>query len=47
MMSRHFGQKSELIGAIAKGLPQAKNQLTVPGSLFDQFETYICTLLEF
>ena len=41
MMSRHFGLSSELTGAIAKRLPHAKNQLSVPGSFFNQFVTYI------
>ena len=39
MMSRHFGLNSELTGAIAKRLPHAKNQLSVPGSFFNQFVT--------
>ena len=53
MMSRHFGLSSELSGAIAKRLPQAKNQLSVTGSFFNQFVTYIYiyiytyTLIEF
>ena len=33
---------SELSGAIAKGLPHAKNQLSVPGSFFNQFVTRVC-----
>ena len=37
MMSRHFALSSELTGAIAKILPHAKNQLSTPGSLFNQF----------
>ena len=41
MMSRHFALSSELTGAIAKRLPHAKNQLSVPGSFFNQFVTYI------
>ena len=32
MMSRHFCLSSELSGAIVKMLPNAKNQLSVPGS---------------
>ena len=38
MMSRHFRMSSELSGAIAK-TPHAKNQLSVPGSFFNQFVT--------
>ena len=41
MMSRHFSLSSELTGAIAKRLPHAKNQLSVPGSFFNQFVTEI------
>ena len=41
MMSRHFDLSSELNGAIAKILPHAKNQLSAPGSFFNQFVTYI------
>ena len=41
MMSRHFGLSSELTGAIAKRLPHAKNQLSAPGSFFNQFVTEI------
>ena len=41
MMSRHFGLSSELTGAIAKRLPHAKNQLSVPDSFFNQFVTDI------
>ena len=41
MMSRHFRLSSELTGAIAKRLPHAKNQLSTPGSFFNQFVTYI------
>ena len=46
MMSRHFALSSELTGAIAKRLPHAKNQLSVPGSFFNQFVTdiYIYTV---
>ena len=46
MMSRYFRLKSELTGAIAKRLPHAKNQLSVPGSFFNQFVTdiYIYTV---
>ena len=53
MMSRHFALSSELTGAIAKRLPYAKNQLSAPGSFFNQFVTYIYiqkqtkTLIEF
>ena len=36
MMNRHFSLNSELSGAIAKGLPHAKNQLSVLGSFFNQ-----------
>ena len=41
MMSRHFRLSSELSGAITKRLPHAKNQLSVAGSFFNQFVTYI------
>ena len=41
MMSKYFRPKSELSGAIAKKLPHAKNQLSAPGSFFDQFVTFI------
>ena len=41
MMSRHFRLSSELPGAIAKRLPHAKNQLSAPGSFFNQFVTDI------
>ena len=41
MMSRHFALNSELTGAIAKRLPHAKNQLSEPGSFFNQFVTEI------
>ena len=41
MMSRHFRLNSELTGAIAKRLPQAKNQPSAPGSFFNHFVTYI------
>ena len=41
MMSRDFRLSSELAGAIAKRLPHAKNQLSTPGSFFNQFVTYI------
>ena len=48
MMSRHFALSSKLTGAIAKRLPHAKNQLSTPGSFFNQFVTdidiYICVL---
>ena len=37
MMSRHFRLRSELTGVIAKRLPHAKNQPSVPGSFFNQF----------
>ena len=39
MMSRHFRLSSELSGAIAKRPLHAKNQLSVPGSFFNQFVT--------
>ena len=42
MMSRLFRLSSELTGAIAKRLPHAKNQLSAPGSFFNQFVTDIC-----
>ena len=41
MMSRHFHLSSEHTGAIAKRLPHAKNQLSTPGSFFNQFVTDI------
>ena len=41
MMSRHFALSSELSGAIAKIVPHAKNQLSTPGSFFNQFVTDI------
>ena len=41
MMSRYFTLSSELTGAIAKILPHAKNQLSAPGSFFNQFVTEI------
>ena len=41
MMSRHFALSSELTGAIAKRLPNAKNQPSTPGSFFNQFVTDI------
>ena len=41
MMSRHFALSSGLTGAIAKKLPHAKNQLSTPGSFFNQFVTDI------
>ena len=41
MISRHFALSSELTGAIAKRLPHAKNQLSAPGSFFNQFVTDI------
>ena len=40
-MSRYFGLSSELTGAIAKILPHTKNQLSAPGSFFNQFVTDI------
>ena len=36
-MSSHFRLRSELSGIIAKRLPHAKNQLSVPCSFFNQF----------
>ena len=41
MMCRHFRLSSGLTGAIAKRLPHAKNNLTPPGSFFNQFVTEI------
>ena len=41
MMSRHFALSSELSGAIAKKLLLGKNQLSAPGSFFNQFVTDI------
>ena len=43
-MSRPFRLSSELTGAIAKRLPYAKNQLSAPGSFFNQFVTSACPL---
>ena len=45
-MCQHFRLSSELTGAIAKRLPHAKNQLSAPGSFFNQFVTdiYIYTI---
>ena len=40
-MSRYFRLSSELSGAIAKRSTHAKNQLSVPGSFFNQFVTDI------
>ena len=39
MINRHFALSSELIGAIAKKLLHAKNQLSGTGSFFNQFVT--------
>ena len=49
MMSLHSALSSEFTGAIAKRLSHAKNQLSAPGSFFNQFvtERYIQTLIEF
>ena len=46
MISQHFRLMSELSGVISKRLPYAKNQLSVPGSFFNQFVTdiYILTI---
>ena len=44
MMSRHFRLSSELSGAIAKRLSHAKNQLSTPGSFFNQFVTDIYSI---
>ena len=41
MMSGHFRLRSELSGAIAKRSPHAKNLRFVPGSLYNQFVSYI------
>ena len=41
MMRRYFRLSSELIGAIAKRLPPAKNQLSVPCCFFNQFYIYV------
>ena len=45
MMSRYFRPSSELSGAIAKRLPHAKNQLSAPGNLFNQFVSDIYTYI--
>ena len=48
MMSQYFALNSEPTGAIAKILQHAKNQLSVPGSFFNQLVTdVIYTLIEF
>ena len=46
MMSRHFRLNSEISGVIAKRLSHTKNQLSAPGSYFNQFvtEIYILTI---
>ena len=41
MMNRHFNLSSELSGAISKRPTHAKNQLSMTGSFFNQFVTYI------
>ena len=41
MVSLHFALSSELSGAIAKKLPHAKNQPSVPGNFFNHFVTDI------
>ena len=41
MNCRHFRLSLELSGAIAKRLSHAKNQLSDPGSFFNQFVIYI------
>ena len=40
-MGRHFRLRSELSGGIAKTLPHAQNQLSTPGSFFNQCVIYI------
>ena len=40
-MSEHFRLRSELSRAIAKRLPHAYNQLSMPGSFFNQLVTDI------
>ena len=47
MMGRHFRLSSENSGGIAKRVPHAKNQLSGPGSFFNQFVTdiYIYTYI--
>ena len=37
MICGHFRLRSELSGAIAKSPPHSKNELSVPGSFFNQF----------
>ena len=39
MMRRDFHLRAEISRAIAKRLPHAKNQLSMPGSLINQFNT--------
>ena len=46
MMSQHFRLSSELSGAIAKRLPHPKNELSMPGSFFNQFVTDISTYIQ-
>ena len=41
MMSRHFRLSSELSGGIARRPSHAENQLSAPGSFFNQFVTDI------
>ena len=45
MMSRHFLLSSEVTGAIAKRIPHAKNQHSVPSSFFNHFVTDIYTYI--
>ena len=45
MMSRDFALSPEFSGAIAKRLSHAKNQLSVPGSFFNQFVTELYTYI--
>ena len=46
MMSRQFRLRSELIGAIAKRLPQAKNRSSVPAiSLINPLQIYVYIVL--
>ena len=45
MMSQQFALSSELAGAIAKILPHAKNQLSMPCSFFNQFVADIYTYI--
>ena len=44
--SKFWSEVRTLSGAIAKKLPHAKNQLSVPGSFFNQFITDISSRVD-